>query len=384
MISNTAIPKLQMVDLQKQYQHIKEEILAGFDEVLSSSSYINGQIVKEFSSNLSNYLNSEYVIPCGNGTDALQAALMALNLKPGDEVITVPFTFVATAEVIALLGLKPVFVDIDPDTYNIDETLIESAISEKTKVILPVHLYGQCANMEAIMNIAEKYNLFVVEDNAQAIGANYSFKNGSVKKSGTIGDIGCTSFYPSKNLGAYGDAGAIFTQDELLSKRLQSIVNHGQEQKYLSNIVGINSRLDSLQAVVLNAKLNHLETYIEARNKVAEYYDHAFSELNNITLPKRVSWSDHVFHQYTINVGAKRDSIKEQLAGYGIPTMIYYPYPLHLHPAYESKDCPKGSLPVSEKLANEVISLPMHTELNEEQLSYICSKFIEVVNLVNN
>lgn len=379
-VNTMTTPKLQMVDLQTQYQHIKHEILEGFENVLNNSAYINGQPVNDLSENLSNYLNCKHVIPCGNGTDALLAALMALDLQPGDEIITVPFTFVATVEVISLLGLKPVFVDIHPETYNMDETQLEKVISKKTKVIIPVHLYGQCCNMEAICNIAKENNLFVVEDNAQSIGADYTFSDGSKKKSGTIGDIGCTSFYPSKNLGAYGDAGAIFTNNDEIAVKLKNIANHGQRAKYLSEFVGLNSRLDSLQAVVLNTKLKYLDNYIEARRKAADFYDNAFKNIENLVIPKRVNYSNHVFHQYTLHVGNQRDKIKEKLASAGIPSMIYYPYPLHLHPAYAYLNYKEGDFPIGEKMAKEVISLPMHTELSVTDLEYISQTVCEIAN----
>ncbi len=368
-----------MVDLQAQYQHIKAEILEGFEQVLNSSAYINGEAVKELADNLSEYLSCGNVIPCGNGTDALLASLMALDLKPGDEIITVPFTFVSTVEVIALLGLKPVFVDIHPETYNMDETQLLKVITSKTKAIIPVHLYGQCCNMEKICEIAKTKKIYVIEDNAQAIGANFQFSDGTIKKSGTIGDIGCTSFYPSKNLGAYGDAGAIFTNNEELAHKIRNIANHGQCKKYLSDFVGLNSRLDSLQAVVLNTKLKYLDEYIDSRNEAAKFYDNAFSENPNIKIPKRVEYSNHVFHQYTLHIGNKRDIVKNKLSEAGIPSMIYYPYPLHLHPAYKYLNYKIGDFPISEKMAKEVISLPMHTELNKEQLNYISNTLNEIV-----
>jgi dTDP-4-amino-4,6-dideoxygalactose transaminase len=318
------------------------------------------------------YLNVRHVAPCGNGTDALQIALMALGLKPGDEVITVPFTFVATVEVVALLGMKPVFVDVDSHTFNIDPDQIESRITEKTKCIVPVHLYGQCADMEAIMATAKKHNLPVVEDNAQAIGADFIFKNKETAKAGTIADIGTTSFYPSKNLGAYGDAGAIFTNDSELAERIRVITNHGSDRKYYYDSVGVNSRLDSLQAAILRTKLALLNSFHTARQKVATYYDTAFKENPNIQTPARAPYSTHVFHQYTLKVNSKRDELQTALASKGIPSMIYYPVPLHLSGAYSHYGYKKGDFPVSEQLADQVISLPMHTELDEEQLAFIC------------
>lgn len=365
-----------MVDLGGQMTAIKSEILNGWENVLSSCQFINGEPVKHFTENLSHYLDDAKVIPCANGTDAIVAALLALNLQSGDEIITVPFTFVATAEAIAILGLKPVFVDIDPLTYNIDINQIAAAISPKTKCIIPVHLYGQVSNMEAILHIAKKNGLFVVEDNAQAIGADYIFENGVKMKAGTIGDIGTTSFYPSKNLGAYGDAGAIFTRNEELYDRLKMIVNHGQRPKYNSRMLGMNSRLDSLQAVVLDVKLKHLNNYISKRQKVANYYDNAFKNIENITLPYRTKFSTHVFHQYTLCVNMDRDILKENLKKAGIPTMIYYPIPLHLCEAMSYLGYKKGDFPVTEKMAAQTISLPMHTELDSEQLEYIVSHSI--------
>ena len=371
-------PKIDMVDLRNQYLAIKEEIDSGISEVLKTGAFINGPPVKQFTKDLANYLDVAHVTPCGNGTDALQIALMALGLKPGDEVITVSFTFVATAEVIALLGLKPVFVDIDPKTFTIDPKKIEEAITPRTKCIMPVHLYGQCADMDAIMNIADKHNLYVIEDNAQAIGAEVFGKDGSIKKAGSIGHIGCTSFYPSKNLGAYGDAGAVFSNDDKLGAAIQLIANHGQANKYAYQRIGVNSRLDSFQAVVLGVKLKRLDEYNQQRNKVARFYDNAFKGHPKFTLPFRAAYSSHVFHQYTLIYEGDRDALKAKLTERNIPSMIYYPNPLHLEQAYQYCGTQKGDLPHTEKLAQQVISLPMHTELNKVQLDYIVGNVLEL------
>ncbi|MGB0838736.1 MAG: DegT/DnrJ/EryC1/StrS family aminotransferase [Chitinophagales bacterium] len=364
---------IQMVDLKGQYQGIKETINQGIQEVLDSCWFINGPQVKRFSKNLGDYLNLNHVTPCGNGTDALQIALMALDLQPGDEIITTAFTFVATAEVAALLNLHPVFVDIERDTFNIDPAKIEAAITPRTKCIIPVHLYGQCANMEAIMDIANKHDLYVIEDNAQAIGADYTLKDGTVKKSGAVGHIGCTSFYPSKNLGAYGDAGAVFTNCPWLGKKIHLVANHGQSVKYEYTAVGINSRLDSFQAVVLDAKLAHLNQYIAARQAAAAFYDTAFADFEPLTIPHRAAYSTHVFHQYTLTLQnpEKREALRTFLKEKGIPSMIYYPFPLHTQKAYTKYRTQVGDLPITEELVGKVISLPMHTELTEEQLQYI-------------
>lgn len=371
--------QIQMVDLQNQYLKIKEEIDTGMADVISSGAFVNGPPVKAFAKNLASYLNVKHVTPCANGTDALQIALMALGLEPGDEVITVAFTFVATAEVIALLGLKPVFVDLDPETFNIDPTKIEAVITPKTKCILPVHLYGQSSNMEAIMKIAEKHNLYVVEDNAQAIGSDVTFSNGKTAKTGTIGHIGCTSFYPSKNLGCYGDGGALFTNDDEIANAIKLIANHGQIKKYTYETIGVNSRLDSLQAVVLNAKLPHLDQYIANRQKAADYYDQALGNHPNIQIPVRASWSTHVFHQYTIKITGDRDALKAALKERGIPSMVYYPTPLHLGKPYKAYGYQEGDLPITEQLCQQVISLPMHTELDTAQLKYIADNILELV-----
>lgn len=364
---------IQMVDLKGQFLRIQDEVESGIQEVIRSAAFINGPAVKEFAANLESYLNVGHVATCANGTDALMIALMALGLKPGDEVITSPFTFVATAEVIELLGLKSVFVDIEADSFNLDVSKIEAAITEKTKCIIPVHLYGQGCDMDAIMSIAKKHDLFVVEDNAQSIGASY--KGG--KKYGSIGHIGCTSFYPSKNLGAYGDAGALFTNDEELADKIRMIANHGQKRKYISDLVGVNSRMDSFQAVVLNAKLKILDEFIADRRRAAAFYDSKFSEIAGVRIPSRMDYSDHVFHQYTLLVDGDRDALKEKLQEAGVPSMIYYPYPLHLHAPYKGE---YPDLSISEKMAKQVISLPMHTELDEDQLAFIAETFIGHIN----
>lgn len=372
---------IQMVDTRTQYHKIKEEVDKAVLDVMESSAFINGKIVGEFAANLAQYLQARHVITCGNGTDALQIALMALGLQPGDEVITPSFTFIATAEVIALLKLTPVFVDVDVQTFNIDPAAIEKAITSKTKAIVPVHLYGQPANMEAIMKIAEKHHLFVVEDNAQAIGADFNFSDGAVKKTGTIGHIGCTSFYPSKNLGAFGDGGAICTNDDALAEKLKMIANHGQKVRYYHEIVGCNSRLDSIQAAILNIKLQHLDEYCDARRKAAAYYDKAFAGNAKITIPYKAENCTHVYHQYTIILNeVDRNGLQEYLAERGIPSMIYYPLPAHKQKMFEQFNVASLELPITNWLNKRVISLPMHTELDEEQLNYICSSVLEFVS----
>jgi UDP-2-acetamido-2-deoxy-ribo-hexuluronate aminotransferase len=373
--------KIQMVDLGSQYNNIKKEIDQAIQEVVDSSAFINGPAVKNFQESLEKYLGVKHVIPCANGTDALQVAMMALGLQPGDEVITTSFTFIATAEVIALLRLTPVLVDVDPLTFNIDLKSIEKAITPKTKAIVPVHLFGQCAPMEEIMAIAKKHNLFVIEDNCQAIGADYIFQDGKRKKGGTIGHIGCTSFFPSKNLGCYGDGGAIFTNDDELAKQLRVIVNHGMVVRYYHDIIGVNSRLDSIQAAVLAIKLKYLDTYAAKRNAAASYYDKAFAGNPRLVTPSRYPHSTHVFHQYTlISQGIDRKGLIDYLSSKGIPAMIYYPVPLHLQKAYLDPRYKSGDFPVTESLCNTVFSLPMHTELDEEQLKYITSSVLEFVN----
>lgn len=367
----TLAEPIQMVDLQTQYQAIRTEVDQAISGVLTATNFINGGPVKDFACNLAGYLGAREVIPCGNGTDALQIALMALDLKPGDEVITSPFTFIATAEVIALLGLKPVFADVDPDTFLIDPAEVEKRISPRTRVILPVHLYGQCADMAPLLDIAARHHLHVIEDNAQAIGAQYLFPDGRRAMAGTIGTIGCTSFYPSKNLGAYGDGGAIMTQDEALGEKLRMICNHGSKVRYYHDVVGVNSRLDTLQAAVLDIKLRHLDDYNRRRREAADRYDQGLGGIPEVLVPRRAAWSSHVFHQYTLRVTRDRDALKDHLQQAGIPTMIYYPVPLHLQPAYRDAGYREGDMPVSERLMHEVISLPMHPELSREQTDYI-------------
>ncbi len=369
---------IQMVDLKSQYQDIKKDIDSRIQNVIDSTAFINGPEVKRFLEELETYLDVKHVIPCGNGTDALQVALMALDLKPGDEVITTTFTFVATAEVIALLGLRPILVDVNPDTYLISSSEIEAAITPKTKAIIPVHLFGQSANMEEIMQVANKHNLKVVEDGAQSIGADFVFENGKKQKSGTIGDFGCTSFFPSKNLGCYGDGGALFTNDDTLAEKARMIVNHGMKVRYYHDEIGVNSRLDSIQAAVLSVKLQKLNKYNRSRNNAANYYDQVFSEIEELQTPVRVENSTHVFHQYTLRVlNGQRDALQKHLMDNGVPAMIYYPVPLHQQKAYRDDRYQDGAFPVAEQLAKEVISLPMHTELDEDQLGYITEKVKE-------
>jgi len=367
-----------MVDLKTQYDKIRTEVDEAMQRVISTTAFINGPEVKAFQAELEQYLHVKHVIPCANGTDALQIAMMALGLKPGDEVITADFTYVATAEVIALLGLVPVLVDVNPDTFTIDLAALEKAIGPKTKAIVPVHLFGLCAEMEAIMILAKKHNLFVLEDTAQALGASYTFSDGSRQKAGTIGHIGATSFFPSKNLGCFGDGGALFTNDEVLAKKLRMIANHGQSVQYVHDSIGVNSRLDSLQAAVLRVKLKHLDQYEAARQKVAAYYDKAFGQHPNISIPARLKNSTHVFHQYTLKLkGADRDKLRAHLTTKDIPAMVYYPIPLHMQKAYLDSRYKEGAFPITEQLCASVISLPMHTELDEETLHYITSSVLE-------
>jgi dTDP-4-amino-4,6-dideoxygalactose transaminase len=361
-----------MVDLQKQYRAIKAEIDQAIEEVLTSTAFIQGPQVAEFAEALARYVGVERVIPCANGTDALQIAMMALNMKAGDEVIVPVHTYVATAEVIALLGLTPVFVDVDEETFNIDPRQIEKVISEKTKAIVPVHLYGQCADMEVILTIAQRHKLYVIEDAAQALGAQYIFSDGRRKQAGTMGIIGTTSFFPSKNLGCYGDGGAIFTNDHALADKMKMIANHGQRVKYHHDIIGVNSRLDTLQAAILNVKLKHLAAYTEKRNQVAGFYDAHLSG-PHINTPVRAKNSTHVFHQYTVRVkGKSREDFQKHLTAHGIPFMIYYPVPLHFQKAYQKIGIGEGDFPVAERLAKTVISLPIHTEMEDEELNFIC------------
>lgn len=373
--------EIQMVDLQSQYLKIKSEVDTAILDVVSSTKFINGPSVGAFANQLASYLNVKSVVPCANGTDALQIAMMALNLRPGDEVILPAFTYVATAEVIALLKLKPVLVDVNPDTFLIDIEKTKAAITPKTKAIVPVHLFGQCADMEKIVTIAKEHNLYVIEDTAQAIGAHYTFTNGQAQSAGTIGDIGCTSFFPSKNLGCMGDGGAMYTNNEDLAKRLKMMANHGQSVQYQHDEIGVNSRLDTIQAAILGVKLKHLDEYAKARNVVADYYDQAFKNNPYLKTPARVPNSTHVFHQYTLKTnGIDRNVLKAYLAEKGIPSMVYYPIPLHHQKAYASDEFPHGSLPVTESLCKCVISLPISTEMDEEQLEYITKHVLEFLS----
>lgn len=371
-----------MVDLISQYEKIQPEIDKAVLDVIRSSAYINGPDVKLFQAELENYLGVKHVIPCANGTDALQIAMMALGFQPGDEVITASFTYVATAEVIALLKLKPVLVDVNPDTFTLDPKAVEAAITSRTVAIVPVHLFGQCADMDAIMDIANRHKLAVIEDVAQAIGANYySNGNSGSKKAGTIGTIGCTSFFPSKNLGCYGDGGALFTNDDELGKKIRMIANHGQSVQYYHDEIGVNSRLDSMQAAILRIKLKHLDDYATARQQVADYYNKAFANHPNIKTPVRFKNSDHVYHQYTLVLqNADRNKLREFLATKEIPAMIYYPVPLHLQKAYRDPRYKEGAFPVTEKLCSSVISLPIHTEMKEETMKYISQSVLDFFN----
>jgi dTDP-4-amino-4,6-dideoxygalactose transaminase len=374
--------QISMVYLHGQYLKIKTEVNEAIQQVLDSSAFIKGADVKAFQDELAGYMDVPHAVACGNGTDALQVAMMALGLQPGDEVITTPFTFVATVEVIKLLGLKPVLVDVLDDTFNLDPDLLEAALTERTRAIVPVHLFGQCADMDRIMDFARKYGIYVIEDNAQAIGADFTAADGSVRKAGTIGHMGTTSFFPSKNLGAFGDGGALFTRDESFGNKLRSLVNHGMSgERYYYDQVGVNSRLDTVQAAILRIKLRHLEEYHRARQDAAAYYDQALSSIPGIQIPVRSSFSTHIFHQYTIKVAPElRDNLKQYLAEKRIPSMIYYPVPLHLQRAYNKLGYKEGDLPVAEKLSGRVLSLPMHTELKAEQQAYICEQIRDFFN----
>jgi dTDP-4-amino-4,6-dideoxygalactose transaminase len=364
--------KIEMVDLKGQYAKIQNEIDKVILESIRSANFINGPAVAEFSKSLSDYLGGAYVIPCANGTDALQIAMMALDLKPGDEVIVPAFTYVATAEVIGLLNLKPVMIDVDPHHFNITRDNIKNAINSRTKAIVPVHLFGQCADMEPILELAKEYNLFVIEDSAQAIGAVYTFKDGTQKKAGTMGDIGCTSFFPSKNLGCYGDGGAIYTNNPILAEKIKIIANHGQVKKYVHKYIGVNSRLDTIQAAILNIKLKYLDNYSKTRRNSADRYDQLLACISELVTPFRLNNSTHVFHQYTIQVkNTKRDALKDYLEKVGIPSMIYYPVPLNEQEAFKSIGSVVGSLMTTKKLCMSVLSLPMHTELTEDQQVFI-------------
>ena len=364
--------KIEMVDLKSQYSKIQNEIDNAILECIRSANFINGPAVAEFSKSLSDYLGGAYVIPCANGTDALQIAMMALDLKPGDEVIVPAFTYVATAEVIGLLNLKPVMIDVDPHHFNITRDNIKNAINSRTKAIVPVHLFGQCADMEPILELAKEYNLFVIEDSAQAIGAVYTFKDGTQKKAGTMGDIGCTSFFPSKNLGCYGDGGAIYTNNPILAEKIKIIANHGQVKKYVHKYIGVNSRLDTIQAAILNIKLKYLDNYSKTRRNSADRYDQLLACISELITPFRLNNSTHVFHQYTIQVkNTKRDALKDYLEKVGIPSMIYYPVPLNEQEAFKSIGSVVGSLMTTKKLCMSALSLPMHTELTEDQQVFI-------------
>lgn len=372
---------IQMVDLQQQYSRIQSEIDAGIREVLTTAAFVKGPKVRAFAEHLEQWLGVRHVIPVGNGTDALQIALMSLGLQPGDEVITPSFTFIATAEAAAVLGLTPVPVDVRPDTFNIAPDAVRRAITPRTRAIIPVHLFGQCADMEAIMEIAHEHGLRVVEDACQAIGAEYTFSNGERMQAGTIGDLGCTSFFPSKNLGCYGDGGAIFTNDDALAERAQQFANHGMVQRYHHDLIGMNSRLDAIQAAVLDAKLPHLHEYTAARQAAAAYYDRAFSGNPHLLIPSRDPKSTHVFHQYTLRLqGVDREQVKAKLAEAGVPSMVYYPVPIHKQKAYEKVNGLTTDCPVSEDLAACVLSLPMHTELDNEQLQHISNTLLRAVN----
>lgn len=373
---------IQMVDTKTQYHRIKSEVDQAVLEVLESSAFINGKPVQQFAEELASYLGVAHVIPCANGTDALQIAMMALGLQPGDEVITPSFTYIATTEVIALLRLTPVFVEVDPHTFCMDPDSLRKAITPKTKAIVPVHLYGHAAPMAELLRIANEHNLFVIEDNAQAIGCDYHFSDGRVAKTGTLGHIGCTSFYPSKNLGAYGDGGAIFTNDSALAERLRMIANHGQRQRYYHEIVGCNSRLDSVQAAILRIKLRHLDAYNEARRSVADFYDQAFATHPLVTTPFQAVYSKHVYHQYTLKLaaGVDRDGLVKYLADRSIPSMIYYPVPGHRQPMFAEFGSAEQSMPITDALTDVVISLPIHTEMDEEQKVYIANAVLEYLN----
>lgn len=372
---------IQMVDTKRQYEQIKTDVDAAIQEVLNSAAYIGGKAVQDFASGLNEYLGVKHTIPCANGTDALQIAMMALGLQPGDEVITPSFTYIATTEVVALLRLTPVFVEVDPRTFCMDPEALRKAITSKTKAIVPVHLYGHAAPMEEILAIAKEYNLYVIEDNAQAIGCNYTFSDGTVQKTGTMGTIGATSFYPSKNLGAYGDGGAIFTNDDALAQQLKMVANHGQQKRYYHEVVGCNSRLDSIQAAILNIKLKKLDQYNAARQSVAAYYNDAFAGNEKITTPYVASYSSHVYHQYTLLLnGVNRDELVAYLADHKIPSMIYYPVPGHKQDMFKSFALPAYDLATTDWLTERVISLPVHTEMDADQLEYITEHVLNFLN----
>lgn len=373
--------KIEMVDLKAQYQKLGTEIDQAIKTVLHSTAFIKGPEVGQFEEDLRKYMGVKHVVACANGTDALYLAMMVLDLKPGDEVITTNFTFIATVEVVALLGLKPVLVDPDPGTFNISPDAIRKAITPHTRAIVPVHLFGQCADMESIMDIAAEHNLYIIEDAAQATGADYIFRDGTIKKAGTIGNIGTTSFFPSKNLGCYGDGGAIYTNDDNYATKIRSIANHGMKARYHYHDIGINSRLDTIQAAILNIKLKYLDSFNAARKAVADAYDTAFAKCDQITNPERVSYSTHIFHQYTLRIAnGKRDDLKKYLEGHGIPAMIYYPGPLHLQEAYTYLGYKASDFQVTADLCREVISLPMHPDMEKEQIEYITVKVLEFFN----
>ena len=373
--------KIQMVDLKSQYEKIKAEVDVAIQNVINTTAFINGPDVKAFATELATYLGVKHVIPCANGTDALQIAMMALGLQPGDEVITADFTYVATAEVIALLGLKPVLVDVYPGTFDINVEQVEKAITPKTKAIVPVHLFGQCADMERLKKLATSHQLFIIEDTAQAIGATYTFADGTKAKAGTMGHIGCTSFFPSKNLGCYGDGGAMYTNDDDLAAKCRRIANHGQSVQYVHDSIGVNSRLDTIQAAILRIKLKQLDAYAQARNQVADFYDKAFAGCAHLAIPQRVAKSTHVFHQYTMVVkNADRNKLREYLAQKDIPAMVYYPIPLHQQKAYQDSRYVAGSFPVTEHLCAHVISLPMHTEMDQATKAHIANTVLAYFN----
>jgi UDP-2-acetamido-2-deoxy-ribo-hexuluronate aminotransferase len=373
--------EIRMVDLKSQYLKIKNEIDSAIQNVIDTASFVKSPVITKFEGDLSDYLGASHVIACGNGTDALQISLMALDLSPGDEIITPVFTFISTVEVICLLGLKPVLIDVDPGTFNIDTDALESLVTKKTKAIIPVHLFGQCANMNRITEIASAANIRIIEDAAQAMGCNFYMKDNKPLKAGTIGHIGCTSFFPSKNLACFGDGGAIITGDDMLAKKIRTIANHGMQVRYHYDYIGVNSRLDSIQAAILSVKLKYLDSYNMARQKAAGFYDNAFNDVPAISVPFRTEYSDHIFHQYTLKIqNGKRDELKEYLYSKGIPSMIYYPVPLHMQKAFTSLGHKKGDFPVSEEICEKVISLPMHTELDEEQTKYISRTVIDFIN----
>ncbi|MGI9191889.1 MAG: DegT/DnrJ/EryC1/StrS family aminotransferase [Chitinophagaceae bacterium] len=373
-----------MVDLRSQYLPIKAEIDAAIQEVIDTTAFINGPQVGHFANELGEYLGGTHVIPCANGTDALQIAMMALGLQPGDEIITPSFTYIATVEVVGLLRLTPVFCEVNPDTFTMDVNAIEALITPRTKAIVPVHLYGQSADMESILAIAQKHNLYVIEDNAQAIGGYYTFSDGTRKANGTMGHIGCTSFFPSKNLGCYGDGGALYTNDAALAQRIKMVANHGQQKKYVHEIVGCNSRLDTMQAAVLRIKLKHLDAYCSSRRKVADTYDVAFANHPLVKIPYRDTKSYHVFHQYTLTLkeGIDRDLVQEKLAELGVPSMVYYPIPAHRQAMFSAFDTANTPLPITDRLTAQVISLPIHTEMKDEQQAFIIQSFLEILKSI--